>query len=206
MKTKFNVNLKDITKDLSLSKSKAVTKDGNGYFRGKLDKIELVEVEYNEQVDINSERTVDEGIKIQLRFNFLLFTENEEIKIPKVILVGTNLNKEPQVVKYKSRGNKKMKNVFNQFTEICIRLGFITPNELQEYDENLNTKIEKLLQEYNEREEKEKVLIAARFVEGQEARIIDIFQLTKVDKIDYKEDIAKRIQVINEDVNRGLKK
>jgi len=97
-----------------------------------------------------------------------------------------------------------MKNVFNQFTEICIRLGFITPNELQEYDENLNSKIEKLLQEYNEREEK--VLIVARFVEAQEARIIDIFQLTKVDKIDYKEDIAKRIQIINEDVNRGLKK
>jgi hypothetical protein len=99
-----------------------------------------------------------------------------------------------------------MKNVFNQFTEICIRLGFITPEELQEYDENLNTKLEKLLQEYNEREEKEKILIAARFVEGQETRIIDIFQLTKVDRIDYKEDIAKRIQIINEDVNRGLKK
>ena len=118
MKTKFNVNLKDITKDLSLSKSKAVTKDANGYFRGKLDKIELVEVDYNEQIDINSERTVDEGIKIQLRFNFLLFTEDEGKLIPKIILVGTNLNKEPQVVKYKSRGNKKMKNVFNQFTEI----------------------------------------------------------------------------------------
>ena len=69
MKTKFNINLKDITKDLSLSKSKAITKDTNGYFRGKLDKIELVEVDYNEQVDINSERTVDEGRKIQLRFN-----------------------------------------------------------------------------------------------------------------------------------------
>ena len=206
MKTKFTVNLKDITKDLSLSKSKAVTKDANGYFRGKLDKIDLVEVDYDEQVDINSERTVDQGRKIQLRFNFLLLTEEEEVQIPKTILVGTNLNKEPIVVKYKSRGNKKMKNVFNQFTEICIRLGFITPRELQDYDENLNVKMEKLLQEYNEREEKEKVLIAARFVEGQEARIIDIFELTKVDKIDYKEDIAKRIQIINEDVNRGLKK
>jgi hypothetical protein len=206
VKKKFNVNLKDITKDLSLSKSKVVIKDDNGYFRGKLEKIELVEVDYNEQVDINSERLVDEGRKIQLRFNFLLYTDDPNAQVSKNILVGTNLNKEPVSSKYKTRGNKKMKNVFNKFTELCLRLGFMSTDEFKVFDENLNNKIQKILETYNERNDDEKILIAARFMEDKEKIVINPFEIIKVDTIDYAENIANKMENFHMSVNRGLEK
>jgi len=208
MKNNLNINLKDIKTDLSLSKSRAVLKDDNGYFRGRLQKIELVEVDYIDDVPLNihSERTVDEGKKIQLAFNFNLFTENDKEPISKKLLTGTNFSKEPIVQKYKSRGNKEMKNIFNRFTEICLRLGFVSTSDFKTYDDLLSEKIEKTLQNYKDRSEEEKVLIPGRFIDGHNKRVIDIFELTRVKTIEYKENIPQIMQYIKEDVNRGIKK
>jgi hypothetical protein len=99
-----------------------------------------------------------------------------------------------------------MKNIFNQFTEICLRLGFVSTSDFKTYDDQLSEKIEKTLQNYNDRSEEEKVLIAGRFIDGHNKRVIDIFELTRVKTIEYKENIPQIMQYIKEDVNRGIKK
>jgi hypothetical protein len=207
MSSKLDINVLDMEKEFSLTGTKSARIDGEGYFRGVLDSIELIEVDYTENiaVNFNTDRTVDQGKKIQLDFKFKIFTEYEDKPISKSIRTGTTFSKQVINQKYKSRGNKIMKSVFNKFTDLCLALGFVQPYQLQEQDSLLLKRVEGIIKVYNTRKDDEKVLIAGRYIQGEEKLIIDWLNMVYVEKIDYENaNIAERIESLKIQKNQNL--
>jgi hypothetical protein len=207
MNNKLDINVLDMQKEFTLGSTKSARIDQEGYFRGVLDTVELIEVDYTEDVAVNfnKDRTVDQGKKIQLDFKFKLYTEYEDKPLTKSIRTGTTFSKQVINQKYKSRGNKVMKSVFNKFTDLCLALGFIQPFQLQEQDSLLLQKIEKIIKGYNTCGEKEKVLIAGSYIQGEEKLIIDWLNMVYVDTIDYENaNISERIESLRTQKNQYL--
>lgn len=207
MASKLNINVLDMQKVFSLKSTNTAKTDSQGYFRGVLVEVNLIEVDYTEDiaVNFNKDRTEDHGKKIQLEFRFNLFTEDENKPLVKTIRTGTTFSKQIINQKYKSRGNKVMKSVFNKFTDVCLALGFVQPYQLHENDSLVLDKIEKTIKEYNSRNNNDKVLIAGCFVQGEEKLIIDWFNMVYVDKIDYEnDDIVARIESLKTQKNQNL--
>jgi hypothetical protein len=193
MSSKFNI--KDIKRDNFLTKSKAVKKDTDYFFRGKLEEIQLVEVKYKVKEDIYSTASTDEGTKNQLCFKFLLETGESNTTLPSNILVGTNINKEPVKIKFATRGSKEQQPIYNNLTSLCLKLQFITLKDLELYDEALDDKVLEILQNYNDRKEVDKIDIKAKFVQKNDRNIIDLFTVEVVanDKVDKKTDKPAKI-------------
>jgi len=192
--------------DLEVKAVIGVATDEKCFFRGKLDSIQLVKVKYSDDraVDIYKENVKDEGDKIQLQFNFLLFSSTEGETIKKYLRTGTNFNKRLITQKYKSRGNKVMKSIFNQFTELCVRLNFVNPTEWSRREDELTKQLTEKIKGYNKRTEEEKILIAGRYIDGNDKSIMDLFDLIFVHSIDYNEDIDKRLQSHKEARNKSF--
>lgn len=207
MASKLNVNVLNMQKEFSLKSTNTAKIDYQGFFRGILEEVNLIEVDYTEDiaVNFNKDRTEDHGKKIQLEFKFNLFTDDANKPLVKTIRTGTTFSKQIINQKYKSRGNKVMKSVFNKFTDVCLALGFIQPYQLHENDSLVLDKIEKTIKEYNSRSHNDKVLIAGCFVQGEEKLIIDWFNMVYVDKIDYEnDDILTRIESLKTQKNQNL--
>ena len=207
MNSRIDINVLDMEKRLSLKSTNSPKVDYQGFFRGVLDEINLIEVDYSEDiaVNFNKDRTEDQGKKLQLDFRFKLFTEDDNKPLLKSIRTGTTFSKQLISQKYKSRGNKVMKSVFNKFTDTCLALGFVQPYQLHENDSLLLEKIEKIIKEYNNRTEDDKLLIAGCFIQGEEKLIMDWFNMVYVDSIDYeKHDICERLESLKKQKNQYL--
>lgn len=198
----------DLKKGFSTRDVSGVKEDENGYFRGILDSIELIEAEYieDEAFDFSGrKKAVDEGKKIQLNFKFHLYTDTKEI-VEKSIRTGTTFNKKIISQTYKSRGNKVMNTVFNKFTEMCLRLGFITPDDFKEYDGLITKKIDEVIKSYNDRKTEDKTLIAGKYIEGNTYNLIDWLELVYVNTVNYNQDIPMGLKKLKELTNKNVPK
>jgi len=207
MSGKIEVNVLDMEERLSLKSTNSPKVDYQGFFRGVLDEVNLIEVDYSEDiaVNFNKDRTEDQGKKVQLDFRFKLFTEKEDKPLLKSIRTGTTFSKQLISQKYKSRGNKVMKSVFNKFTDTCLALGFVQPYQLQENDSLLLDKVEEIIKDYNKRNQDDKILIAGCFIQGEEKLIMDWFNMVYVETIDYEhEDICERLESLKKQKNDYL--
>ena len=115
-------------------------------------KIYLVEsIDEDKIKSKNKNLAKDEVIREHLRFSFEFKTIDESImKISN--LTGTVFNKEPVNIKFKSRGNKILENIYNVLTHTCLSLGLLKKEELDLYDDVLNIIMEVRLSNYNDRE------------------------------------------------------
>ena len=80
-------------------------------------------------------------------------------------LTGTVFNKEPVNIKFKSRGNKILENIYNVLTHTCLSLGLLKKEELDLYDDELNIIMEERLSNYNDREENKLIKIKCKLKE-----------------------------------------
>ncbi len=209
MANKPNFKIKDVKKEFSSRDVSGVKEDAQGYFRGILESVDLIEATYidDNKFDFsNKKRGQDEGKKIQLDFKFNLYTDTKEV-VEKHIRTGTTFNKKIISQTYKSRGNKVMNSVFNKFTEMCLRLHFITPDEFREYEGLITNKIDEVVKSYNDRKPNDKIMIAAKYTEDSTYNNIDWLEMIYVTALDYKNDnIEKRLEAFKAEINKSAGK
>lgn len=176
----FGINLKDIKKGGFSRKAIIMLKDQEHYVYGTVRKIDLVDAFYSQKT--SEDQGADEGATEQLKYSCDMKTLDENQTLKLNIMTGTVFNKEPQKIKFKSRGNKVMVNVYNQCTECCLRFGLMSNEELELYDDDLSLIMEERLGNYNSRKENELIKFKAKLLETTDAKKrIDIYTIVKID-------------------------
>jgi hypothetical protein len=120
-------------------------KDSSDFVRAK-----LVEVKPDKIKDTGkktSKTLQDDKTYKVTRFNFLL--EGASTPIKNSVITGKNLNP-MKVFKSKVKGNKKELPEYNAFTEICLRLGFITMEQLNSRPEDISMHLKKVFSSVSE--------------------------------------------------------
>ena len=161
----FKISLKDIKKGGFTRKAQIMFKDQEGFIYGTLKKIDLVEsIDEDKIKSKNKNLAKDEVIREHLRFSFEFKTiDDSTMKISS--LTGTVFNKEPVNIKFKSRGNKVLENIYNVLTHTCLSLNLLKKEELDLYDDELNIIMEERLSNYNDREENDFIKIKCKLKE-----------------------------------------
>jgi hypothetical protein len=121
-------------------------KDKDSFVRAK-----LVEVKPDRIKDIKqrtSKTLQDDKTFIVTRFNFLLEGASKPIK--NSVITGTSLNPNKVHVKAKGRGATKEQPEYNAFTEICLRLGFISLEQLNSRPEDISEILKKAFKSVSE--------------------------------------------------------
>ena len=162
----FKINLKDIKKGGFTRKALIMYKDDKGLIYGILKKIDLVESIDEDKIKYkNKNLAKDEVIREHLRFSFDFKTIDSENDMRISTLTGTVFNKEPVNIKFKSRGNKVLENIYNVLTQTCLSLELLKKEELDLYDNELNIIMEERLSNYNDRLENELIKIRCQLKE-----------------------------------------
>ena len=121
-------------------------KDKDGFVRAK-----LIEVRPDKIKDIKqrtSKTLQDEKTYIATRFVFLLEGASNPIKSSAI--TGTILNPNKVYIKAKGRGATKEQPEYNLFTEMCLRLGFISLEQLNSRPEDISEILKKAFKAVSE--------------------------------------------------------
>lgn len=140
-----NIDLTDFDEDFKYANSPK--KNVSGFVKGQVIKIE--KKNFIDKKERTSKSLQDDRSYIGVEFTFLLEGIIEPIKT--TLRTGTNLNPDKIHVKAKGRGAKTEKPEYNAFTEICLRLGLIDIQKLENRDvemlANLTSKFKEISQE-----------------------------------------------------------
>lgn len=129
----MSVDLSDFESEFSFSNYPI--KGDDGFVRAKLIEVKLARTRTTKQR--NSKELQDDTTVIVTRFSFLL--EGASKPINSSVITGTNLNPLKVHVKAKGRGAKKEQPEYNAFTEMCLRTGFITLEQLNSRPQDIST-------------------------------------------------------------------
>lgn len=110
-------------------------KDKDGFVRAKLIEVKLDRTRNTKQR--TSKTLQDDTTIIVTKFNFLLEGASKPIKSSR--MTGTSLNPNKVYIKAKGRGANKEQPEYNAFTEMCLRLEFITLDQLNSRPEDIST-------------------------------------------------------------------
>jgi len=114
-------------------------KDSNNFVKAQLVEVKLDKIRDTKKR--TSTTLQDDKTYIVTRFNFLLEGASKPIK--NSVITGTNLNPNKVHIKAKGRGAKKEQPEYNGFTEICLRLGFVTIEQLNKRPEDISEILKK---------------------------------------------------------------
>jgi len=128
----MSVDLSDFDSDYTFANYPL--KDAEGFVKAKLIEVKLDRTRNTKQR--TSKSLQDDTTIIVTKFNFLLEGASKPIKSKRN--TGTSLNPNKIYIKAKGRGSSKEQPEYNAFTEMCLRLGFITLEQLNSRPEDIS--------------------------------------------------------------------
>lgn len=134
-----NIDLEDFEDEIGIA-NKPV-KNTEGYVKARLVKMRPDTIKHKKKR--SSREYGDDLTQKCIKFSFLVDGLVEPIHMSKI--TGTNISVEPTHTVAKGRGKKKEKPEYNAFTEMCLKLGILTEEDLTKEHKALLDKIKKAM-------------------------------------------------------------
>lgn len=164
-------------------------KDKDLYVRAKL--IEVKPDKIKDTKQRTSKTFQDEKTSIVTRFNFLLEGASKPIKTS--VVTGTSLNPNKIYIKAKGRGSNKEQPEYNAFTEMCLRLGFISIEHLNSRPEDISNILKSAFKAVSE---EKPIFVKVQLIntdsENSHLEVVNIKTLSQIKFFDFNTDSSNK--------------